>query len=283
MKISVIIPVYNALDDLKILLESIQQNFDFTIGEVILIDDCSSTETECFLTDYVEKKSGFKLKRNQANLGFVKTCNRGLKEARGDILILLNSDTKIPSDFCKYILDCFNSDENIGVASPIGSSTALYYIEMPENYTLEQMNIKLRKKHKCVYPRIPSAEGFCFCIRRDVVEQQGYLDEIYGKGYCEETDFAYKAVINGWKNVLIDNLYVYHKRNASFGVDTRKALMKQNSVILMKRYRNFRNDYYAQTKAKNPIYAIRRELFPFKYIREFIMPKIASTIFVLRF
>ena len=51
MKISIIIPVYNALQDLKICLESVKENVDFADAEVILVDDCSQEET----ADYLKK------------------------------------------------------------------------------------------------------------------------------------------------------------------------------------------------------------------------------------
>jgi GT2 family glycosyltransferase len=46
--------------------------------------------------------------------------------------------------------------------------------------TLEEMNKRLKKSHICSYPIIPKAEGFCFCIRREVINNIKYLDEIFG-------------------------------------------------------------------------------------------------------
>lgn len=133
---------------------------------------------------------------NSENLGFVKTCNNGLKSSNESIVVLLNSDTVIPKNFCEKIIKCFDFDPQIGVASPISSCAASYYIRQAKNCSLEKMNI-LVEKRKCTHPLIPAAEGFCFCIRKDVIQQQGYLDEVYGRGYHEEVDFAYRAITNG--------------------------------------------------------------------------------------
>lgn len=259
-RISVIVPIYNAINDVKKLLKSLDKNFNFELGEILLINDCSKEETSDYLTKYCNEDVRFKLINNEKNLGFVKTCNRGMRDAQGEILVLLNSDTIIPSNFCEKIIKCFESDTQIGIASPIGSYTAGYYAPLPFGCTLEKMNTKLEQVHKCTYPLIPAAEGFCFCIRRAVIEQQGLLDEIYGKGYHEEVDFAYRAVTNGWKNVLIDNLYVFHKRHASFGKKQRKIQIAKNDAIFNERWLGFREAYIKQNNLQNPIEEIRKEL-----------------------
>lgn len=49
MKISVVIPVYNAVQDVQKCLESVKENFDFSDGEVLVVDDCSEEETAAYL------------------------------------------------------------------------------------------------------------------------------------------------------------------------------------------------------------------------------------------
>ena len=269
-QISLVIPIYNALDDLKVLLASLLKNFNFELGEIFLINDFSNQETSEYLKEFVAKYDKFKLLNNEQNLGFVKTCNKGMQQASGDIIVLLNSDTEIPTNFCERIIKCFDSDSKIGIASPISSYSGTYYISMPQNYNVEKMNIVLNKKHRCLYPVIPAAEGFCFCIRKEVIEQQGYLDEIYGKGYHEEVDFAYRSITNGWKNVLIDNLYVYHKRHASFGIRQREKLIEQNNEVFHSRWKGFRENYEKENNLVNPVIKIEQKMFP---IRTFFFKK----------
>ncbi len=263
-KISVVIPIYNALDDLKICIKSIINNYDFSIGEIILINDYSDKETADYLKKLVIKYPKFKLEENSQNLGFIKTCNKGIALASGEIVVLLNSDTKIPSGFCQRIIECFDSDNSIGVASPIASHSWLFNINLPVGYSVEKMNKLLVERHVPTYPILPAAEGFCFCIRKQICDNLGGLDEIFGKGYHEEVDFSYRAIKNGYKVVLIDNLYVYHKRNASFGKN-RSKLIKQNNSVFKDRWKDFREKYEKSINFVNPIYKIRKELFPIKY------------------
>lgn len=266
MKVSVIIPIYNALNEVKELFESLTENFNFSLGELIIINDFSKEETTNYLREFCKNNEHFKLYENEENLGFVKTCNKGMCLAKNEIIILLNSDTIIPKEFCERIIKCFEFNSKIGVASPISSHSSQYYISLPKNMGIEDMNTLIRKKHKCNYPIIPSPEGFCFCIRKEVIEKQGYLDEIFGKGYHEENDFGFRAVQNGWKNVLIDDLYVIHERNCSFGIEQRKAQIKKNDEIFNSRWEQFLANYKKSIKFKNPVLKIEDEIFPMRRI-----------------
>lgn len=259
-RVSCVIPIYNALDDVKILFQSISENFNFDLGEIILVNDCSKSETTEFLEQFSKSNPQFQYFANEENLGFVKTCNKGMSIAKGDIIVLLNSDTKLPKEFCERIIKCFESDEKIGIASPISASSITYYIPLPKNCTLEDMNQRLRAKHKCTYPLIPNAEGFCYCVRKQVIDQQGYLDTVWGKGYHEEVDYAFRAITNGWKNVLIDDLYVFHKAEASFGSKTRKQQIKQNNPEFKKRWDGFKHKYIMDNNLDNPMLKIDKEL-----------------------
>ena len=174
MKISVVIPVYNAKEDVQKCLNSVKENFDFSDGEVILVDDCSQQETADYLkTEAATNPDKFTLIRNAENAGFPKTCNNGIAKAQGEIIVLLNSDTMIPAEFNKKIAACFDSDPQIAVASPIASYSGSYFIPLRDGETVESMNEKIEQLHNPVYPAIPTAEGFCFCIRASALKKYG--------------------------------------------------------------------------------------------------------------
>ena len=99
------------------------------------------------------------------------------------------------------------------------------------------MDAVVEKISQKKFPDILCPEGFCFCIRKEVIQQIGYLDEIFGIGYCEETDYAFRAMDSGWRACLIDNLFVYHKHHASFGAETRKKQIDKNKEILWSRWK----------------------------------------------
>lgn len=261
-----VIPVYNACSDVQKLLQSLEENFDFSLGEVIIIDDASEFETADFLKNFIENSNNnYVLLKNETNLGFVKTCNRGMKLAQGEIVILQNSDTIIPSGFLDKVIKCFESDDKIGIACPITTCGAYYFVK-PKNKSLQDVNKLLEEKNPPKYPILPYSEGECFAIRKEVIEQIGLLDISFGKGYREEIDYSFRSASNGWKNVLIDDLYVYHKGRSSFTQEEANELLKKNAVIFNERWDNYYNDFIKEHNWVNPVLKIEKKLFPIRTI-----------------
>ncbi len=233
---TIIIPIYNALDDVKITLDTLEKSDLSEKVKVLLVNDCSGEETTQFLREFVKDKERYTLLENKQNLGFVRTCNRGMDAAQSDLIVLLNSDTMIPKGFEKRIQACFDSDDKIAVASPLASSSGLWDLPFKEGMTYEQMDEHVAKVSDRLYPDILCPEGFCFCVRKKIIDKVGKLDEVFGRGYCEETDLVFRILNAGYRGVLIDNLYVYHKRHASFGLAERNIQMEKNRTILWGRW-----------------------------------------------
>ena len=232
-KICVIIPVFNALKETKACIKSILKNFDFNRGNVIIADDCCNQQTEIFLKKICSKyPNKLTLFRNNKNLGYLKNCNKAVTKTDAEIIVLLNSDCEIPEKFTDKILKCFEKNSDIITASPIASNSATYFI--PQILPSKVINNILSSKEPD-YPEVNNSEGFCFCIRKSFIDKYGLFDEIYGGGYYEEVDFCLKVREKKKKCVLIDNLYVKHKRNRSFG-QKRKILMARNVKIFYKKW-----------------------------------------------
>ena len=95
---------------------------------------------------------------------------------------------------------------------------------------------QLNKLSDTTYIQAPTGNGFCLFIKRSAIDDLGYFDEIFDKGYGEETDFTARARKNGWINLRNQTVFVYHRRHASFTSETANELKKKNKKILSKRY-----------------------------------------------
>jgi glycosyltransferase involved in cell wall biosynthesis len=117
MKVSIIIPVYNAECFLERCLDSVLSQTLSDI-EVICIDDCSTDNSFKILNKYVQKDSRVKCFRNEKNIGQGLTRNIGLGIARGEYVAFVDCDDWIESDMYdvlysktniqKYDLICCN-------------------------------------------------------------------------------------------------------------------------------------------------------------------------------
>ena len=244
MSIDVIIPIYNAFDDLVRCVESVLR---CTTGEyrLWLINDASPDERIAPLLDQLlTQHSRIRVLTNPRNLGFIGTVNRGFSETAGDV-ILLNSDTVVTRGWLSKMLTCAASDSRIATITPFSNNAEICsYPEMCGNHPWatgddpEIANRALEMASRRLYPDLPTAVGFCMFVRRTALEVVGRFDDRYGLGYGEENDFCRKLVAAGFRNVLLDDTFVAHVGNRSF--DSKKAaLVASNSRLLISRFPDY--------------------------------------------
>lgn len=234
LKLSIVIPIYNAFEDLKKLVFSIEEsNLSRDVDIVFINDSPSNKEINNYLKEAIKRNPRYYIHTNEKNLGFIKSVNKGVNFAKNNIIAILNSDTQIPNNFEKRVLDCFKSNKNIACASPIATNSLRWHFDNSIDFKI--LDNIISNTISPEYPLFPS-EGFCFIVNRAIVNKIGLFDEIYKYGYCEEDDFVFRAINSSYKPVLIDNLLLYHKRQASFGPDRREKILKRNVKILLKRW-----------------------------------------------
>src|SRR5437667_12357697 len=112
--IDIVIPVYNAADDVRRCVESVLVH-GHDDCRITLIDDGSTDPRIAALFAELELRRlpELLLLRNDGNLGFTATANRGIGNSSADI-VLLNSDTRVTGDWLAAVRHCAASDATIG-------------------------------------------------------------------------------------------------------------------------------------------------------------------------
>jgi len=260
--IDVIVPVYNAYNDLIRCLFSLvkyQTNY-----RKILINDCSSDKNihELFTLLKPYESNRFQLLENNENLGFVKTVNRGMQYSTHDV-ILLNSDTIVTEKWAEKIYNCAYSDNQIGTVTPFTNNGTICSIpefmknnSIPKGFTIDSYAKFIERLSFKEYYEIPTAVGFCMLIKSELIKKIGLFDDVgFKMGYGEENDYSMRAVNAGYRNVLCDNTFIFHKGEASFGA-TKTELAKKNMQLLIERYPNYLK-IIADFVKNNPIEAFQ--------------------------
>lgn len=220
---TVVIPVHNAADDLARCLESVRSTVP-PEAEVILIDDASTDPAVTDLLGRWQERAGagWRFENNRRNLGFVATANRGMRLARGDV-VLLNSDTEVTAGWLQGLHRCLGSDPTIATATPWTNNGEIaslphWCAANPVPPDREAVAACIAGAGRPAYPDLPTAVGFCMAIARRALERVGPFDEArFGRGYGEENDFSMRARQAGMRNVLCDDVYVVHLGGRSFG------------------------------------------------------------------
>jgi len=84
---------------------------------------------------------------------------------------------------------------------------------------------------------VPFVNGFCFAIKRAVVDAIGYFDEeSFPDGYGEENDYCLRAADAGFELAIADHAYVYHAKSRSYSHERRRELGKTGRSALLRKH-----------------------------------------------
>ncbi len=250
-QIDIIYTVHNALEDVKICLGSVAKHHTKQ-EKLIIIDDGSDEETKSFLENYAkEHKDWTKIVRTESASGYTKAANRGLRASSGDLMILLNSDTIVTKDWSRKLALTAFTTPGVGIVGPLSSAASHQSIPnhestvagqtatnaLPPGLTPEDINTYCEKWTVAdVTPRVPLMHGFCYCIRREVIDKIGYFDEkSFPFGYGEENDYCFRAIVAGFGLALSTHTYIFHAKSKTYTDDARRAKLMKNGSLALKR------------------------------------------------
>ena len=223
IKVTIIVPVFNAIDETEACLDSIIRLTPLSNNiQLLVLNDKSSLPTvkKRLLSyknfEYVRVKNNFK------NIGYTRNVNKGLRIAKEQDVILLNSDTIVTANWLRNLMVTAYSAQDVGTVTALSNGAGAFSVpkpgmnSIPENLDIDSIGRILGNLNEESI-NVPTGNGFCMYIKRDLINDIGFFDEVkFPRGYGEENDFCMRALENGWKNLVAPKVFVYHKRSASF-------------------------------------------------------------------
>jgi GT2 family glycosyltransferase len=250
--ITILVPVYAGLADTQRCLESVARHAGSTRTpfDVLVINDGSP---DAVLVEWVEAFAAgaaeldVTVLHNERNIGFVRACNRGLRAASGDVVIL-NSDTIVTKGWLDRLAGAAQGPAiatvtpltNFGSICTLPDSIVDAFALSSDRPRIDQCAAFIRRHSPVRRPEVISGVGFCMFVTRTAIDAVGVFDDAeFGAGYGEEVDFCLRATAAGFRHVVDDSTFVYHRGAVSFG-ERRKDLLRSSSELIHKRYPFFR-------------------------------------------
>jgi GT2 family glycosyltransferase len=241
--VSVIIPVYNHWEYTEKCLRSIKEFPSSCKLEIIVVDDCSTDETQ----ENIKLFSNVLYVRNEENSGFIHSCNNGASQATGDYLFFLNNDVVVTEGWVDELALTFLNFPNAGLAG----SKLMY----PDGRLQEAGGIIWQDGSAWNYGRLDDPEkpeynylrevdyisGAAVMIPKALFNELEGFDTYYKPAYCEDSDLALK-IRNKGMSVLYQPLsVVVHFEGISSGTDVNsgvKSYQVKNTKKLFNRWRD---------------------------------------------
>lgn len=213
MELSIVIVSFNTSDFLRGCLKSIKRHSKAIDYEIIVVDNASSDDSV-----EVSKYFGAKVIANKKNLGFAAANNQGIKVAKGEFVLFLNSDTFIKDNVLGEMVSFLKKNPKIGVTScrlknSDGSTQATggYFPDLLRVFSwmtiqdfpfVDKVILPFHPLHsKSTFARgeefyktkknLDWVTGAFLLARKDVLSKVGGWDETYFM-YVEEVDLCFK-------------------------------------------------------------------------------------------
>lgn len=236
--ISVIVPVFKTEYYLKRCLDSLCGQSLHNI-EIILVDDASPDKCSNICEKYAEKDARFRVLHNKTNQGLSVARNIGIKEARSDYLMFVDSDDWVHEDFCKAAYECV-----VGYQADL----VMFRYEKVNNSRFESIvNKKTKSFSQSGYKKSMDAmillqKGVGPTAWNKLYKKELFGDTSYPPGYlCEDIGTTYKIVWKASRIYYLDRvLYYYYQRSDSITSSKSDKFLRDWITMYMQQYSNLK-------------------------------------------
>jgi GT2 family glycosyltransferase/2-polyprenyl-3-methyl-5-hydroxy-6-metoxy-1,4-benzoquinol methylase len=235
---SIIIPSYNGIALTEACLAALAETLpaDFR-GEIIVVDDCSTDDTEPRLARWAEKEPRLKVLRNPENCGFVVTCNTGAAAARGEIIVLLNNDTLPQEGWLEPLLRIFRDKPDAGAVGgrlvyPDGRMQEAGGIVFADGSAANfgKWDCEIDAPLYNYVREVDYVTGALIATPRSLFNELGRLDTHYRPIYYEETDYCFKLRARGYRVYYQPESVVIHLEGVTCGTDVNSGQKRYQAV-----------------------------------------------------
>ena len=242
--VDIVVCVHNALADVKNCLQSLLAKTRPPY-RLIVVDDGSDPETAEYLREFMVGQPGILIRHDSAK-GYTLAANAGMRQSKGDFVVMLNSDTIVTSLWLDRMIECARSDPRIGLVGPLSNTASWQSVpqlfngdgDWAENRpqggaSIEDVAAQVASASLRTYPRTGFLNGFCLLIRRELIDKIGLFDEKrFARGFGEENDYCLRTAKADFELAVAEDAYVFHAQSRSYSSERRLALARDADVAL---------------------------------------------------
>jgi GT2 family glycosyltransferase len=221
VKLSVIIPTYDTAEMTLVCCATVVAALPDD-AEVIVVDDGSTDDTAPRIHAAFPSVT---VLRQPVNRGYSAAVNAGVAASRGELVLLLNSDTRVPAGTLDAYVSAFEDDPDLGIAGAqlvnadgsaqwsAGAVPAMLWMVVAVSGVAAFARPFRRRRGK-KKDNVGWVSGAAMAFRRSVWATAGPLREDF-RFYAQDLDFCVRARRAGWKVRLLPHVRVEHRQGGT--------------------------------------------------------------------
>ena len=205
----IIMPCYHNFKLTKDAIESIFNNSHGVTINMILINDGNDKDLAKYFERISKARPNVKVITNDKNIGWVKAVNQGLEHTKSHYILITNNDIEVWPQYNFWLSVMINElmcDDKLGAVGPKSD-----FIMGIQNVQSDGF-IKLQRHYA------KFLIGFCFMIKKSVVDQIGKMDEIFGIGGNDDLDWSIAIRKAGYNLKVLRDVFIHHEGFQSLGM-----------------------------------------------------------------
>jgi GT2 family glycosyltransferase len=235
--VSIVIVNWNGEGWLRACLGSLT-NQTYPNFEIVLVDNDSSDDSVALVQN---EFANVRVVENKANLGFAVGNNIGIAHARGDLVLLLNSDTWVRTDFLQRLTDFYEAND-YDVIAPVeagydGSARKNRYVTLIDRLGHPIYQVLQSKSARTSF----YLSGACLLFSKEVYEGTKGFDANFFM-YFEEIDWFWRLILLDRRFTHVDEVAVYHAGAGSLKARVAyESFLWRNQNTLQMLLKNYRS------------------------------------------
>ncbi len=218
--LSIVVPSYKRQDELDRCLEDLASQIDPPPLEIVLVLQAYPAGAAKAIRDLFGARLDLNISEFADGLGTGGARNEGLRISTGDIVAFLDDDVRLPREWAKSIVSCYD-DSAVGGAGGFVDHPGHYGLMRNTAYRLLGITSNRFKIDWGGFnvgpafnpPGVQRAEwlgGGNMSFRREAITAVGGFDEALGAFWHEDADVTNRVMRSGWKVVSSDKVTVNH-------------------------------------------------------------------------